>query len=152
MSYVWEEELMSNHGVPTVWQVQHHQEYRANNRQRMKAYNAEMYAARKDAEKQRCAEYFQQNKAARASYVAKRRASRLNATPQWADAALIKLLYATRQYLSQETGEDWHVDHIVPLQGRTVCGLHVHFNLRVVPAKFNLRKGAIHADQSEQTF
>ena len=119
----------------------HHQEYRANNRHRIKAYNAEMYSTNKEVEKQRCAEYFQRNKAARASYVAKRKAARLNATPAWADSALIKLLYATRQYMTEQTGFEWHVDHVVPLQGRNVCGLHVHNNLRVVPRQFNLQKG-----------
>jgi hypothetical protein len=121
--------------------AEHHQAYRASNRQRMKAYNAEMYVARRDAEKQRCAEYFQQNKAARASYVAKRKAAKINATPAWADSALIKMLYTTRQYMTEQTGFEWHVDHVVPLQGRNVCGLHVHNNLRVVPRQFNLQKG-----------
>lgn len=35
---------------------------------------------------------------------------------------------------------DWHVDHIIPLNGRLVSGLHIWSNLRVIPAIINLRK------------
>ena len=41
---------------------------------------------------------------------------------------------------TKETGRDYHVDHIVPLQGRLVSGFHVSGNLRVVLADTNLRK------------
>lgn len=39
------------------------------------------------------------------------------------------------------TGFDWHVDHIAPLKGKTICGLHIWSNLQVIPKVINLKKG-----------
>lgn len=66
---------------------------------------------------------------------AKRRAAKLQATPAWAEPELIKQVYAEAAYRGM------HVDHIVPLQGKTVCGLHVHYNMQLLTRSQNSAKG-----------
>lgn len=68
------------------------------------------------------------------------KARKLNALPEWADLAAIIEIYDKRRRVIAETGIDHHVDHIVPLNGKGVCGLHVPWNLRVIPAIENLSK------------
>lgn len=65
---------------------------------------------------------------------AKRRANKVSATPSWANLDIIKRIYEC-------CPEDCHVDHIVPLQGANVCGLHVEYNLQYLTVEENLAKG-----------
>ena len=69
----------------------------------------------------------------------RRKRAKDRATPAWVDLDKVKAIYAQAQALSA-TGELYHVDHIVPLTSKLVCGLHNEFNLRVLPAIDNLRK------------
>lgn len=71
----------------------------------------------------------------------KRRASQFKACPWWADIAAIEDIYRECRKVTQVSGIYHHVDHIVPILGKNVCGLHVHWNLRVIPAKENQVKG-----------
>lgn len=73
--------------------------------------------------------------------VAKRRAAQYEATPAWADRKAIKQYYLIAQYLTFELGTPFSVDHIVPLKGETVCGLHAQNNLSILPAAWNAKKG-----------
>ena len=56
-------------------------------------------------------------------------------TPKWADKEKIRTIYKRAKRLGKV------VDHIIPLKGKTVSGLHVHNNLRVVTRHTNAKKG-----------
>lgn len=47
-----------------------------------------------------------------------------------------------RNKRKQLTGYDWHIDHIIPINHKTTCGLHNAFNWQVVPASWNVKKKA----------
>lgn len=86
-------------------------------------------------------EWAQRNRAYGASARAKRRATQLRATPSWANQFIIEEAFDLARIRTEAFGFSWHVDHIIPLRGELVCGLHVENNLRVIPASINLSKG-----------
>lgn len=73
-----------------------------------------------------------------------RRQSEARATPPWADRAAIRAVYKERDRIKALTGQLHEVDHIVPLVHPSVCGLHVHWNMRVLSWEENARKGNSH--------
>lgn len=72
--------------------------------------------------------------------VARRRARLTRAMPKWANPEKIREFYESADALGMLTGEWFHVDHVIPLRGRTVCGLHNEFNLQILPAAENIKK------------
>lgn len=69
---------------------------------------------------------------------AKYKAAKLQQVPAWADLAAIKFIY------QQAAEQGLTVDHIVPLRGKTVSGLHVHYNLQLLTKAENSAKGNYH--------
>lgn len=72
-----------------------------------------------------------------------RRTSKIQRTPTWLtedDMFLISEAYELAALRTQMFGFSWHVDHIIPLRGKTVSGLHVPWNLQVIPGAENMRK------------
>jgi hypothetical protein len=71
----------------------------------------------------------------------KRRALKKLAMPVWANTEAIEAFYAEATRLTLTTGTQYDVDHVVPLQGKSVCGLHVEYNLQILHHVENVRKG-----------
>lgn len=89
-------------------------------------------------------EWRQNNKGCVASHSAKRRNSKFLRTPSWLSLEQLKsiqLEYELAAWCSDVTGTLYHVDHIIPLRGKLVSGLHVPWNLQVIQAIDNLSKG-----------
>jgi hypothetical protein len=115
--------------------------------------NREIYAERqsrqyrKHIEKRKAAsaEYYRRTYAQKKpQYNAKakaRWASKLKATPSWANKFFMEEAYALAALRTKMFGAPWEVDHIIPLRSKTVCGLHVECNLRVIPKPVNRSKG-----------
>lgn len=90
--------------------------------------------------------------AAGASQAYRKRAKQ--AMPAWADKAAIKAIYErcrTQNLQARAYGEQspFAVDHIVPLKGRDVCGLHVEGNLHIILRRHNEQKGNRRRDRED---
>lgn len=70
----------------------------------------------------------------RRAYAAARRATLIRRTPPWVDLSAVAVIY-------RQCPIGMEVDHIVPLRGRRVSGLHVPWNLQYLPASENAKKG-----------
>lgn len=74
---------------------------------------------------------------------AKYQKAKLKRAPLWLSDKqnnIIELFYNLSSFLTQRTGIRYEVDHIVPIQGKSVSGLHVPWNLQVITKEENVRK------------
>ena len=88
--------------------------------------------------------HYQNNKEYYAEKHLRYKLSKKSAVPVWyseLDSFVLEEAYELCHIREIETGLKHHVDHIIPLQGVEVCGLHYYKNWQVIPAKENLEKG-----------
>jgi hypothetical protein len=123
-------------------------EYASKNREAAKTRASVWYYDNKEyaltANKEYRSTWSKENRHKRNAVETKRRALKLHATPKWLSKEQlqqIESVYWLARLEQELTDEQFHVDHIVPLKGKTVCGLHVPWNLQVLKASENLSKG-----------
>ncbi len=113
----------------------------------VKASNDDWVIKNKDTVNLKHKRWSTNNKDRIAAKSAKRHASKLQRTPNWLtefDYDYIKNIYLQSSELTRITKVKYEVDHIVPLQGKNVSGLHVPWNLQILTAKKNRSKGNIY--------
>lgn len=149
--------------------------YKSKNKERYKEYNKEYWASHKnnkefrDKENARALAWYHANfekikekKYARDKewrsknkgiinfHTNKRYTARKQRLPIWLteeNKLQIKALYKLASSLTKSTGVPWHVDHIIPLQGKNVSGLHVPENLQVIEGVINISKNNRYIDE-----
>jgi hypothetical protein len=129
-------------------------QYRATNAEQHKAYMKQWHADNTEHIKNYRRQYNHVNKEKNAQYrilnkhkvnarTRKRQAAKLKRTPKWLtqdDLWMMEQAYELAVLRTKLFGFSWEVDHIIPLQGKNVSGLHVPTNLQVIPMIVNRSK------------
>ena len=124
-------------------QKQYYQDNREHRLEIVKCYASVNKDKIKDYLKEYSKLYNKNNRPKITAQTAKYRASKKNRTPGWLteeDFSAIADFYILAKALNEATGESYHVDHIIPLQGELVSGLHVPSNLQILTAAENTAK------------
>lgn len=119
----------------TLLNPDYHSNYYLNNTDKIREYNKN---------------YKLRNPDKNAAKSAKYRAVKLQATPKWLTKqqyTQILYFYTKARNLEEETGVKYQVDHIIPLRGKNVCGLHVPWNLQIITAEENMKKNNKYGEQ-----
>ena len=121
------------------------QKYHVENKEKIIHKVSNWVANNRSAHNKKCAVWVQNNRGKVNARTARRYAAKTQATPKWVLSNpdymwMISEAYDLAQLRKKIVGGLWEVDHIVPLRGRNVSGLHAPWNLRVVPQKENRTK------------
>jgi hypothetical protein len=122
------------------WHVEHY----AKNKDKMSEYSAKYYLTKNREKRIKQAKEWAENNKGRANANKKAyKIAKIQACPPWLseeDRWMVQEVYELAQLRSDMLGLSWHVDHVVPLRGKAVSGLHVPWNLQVIPGVENMSK------------
>jgi hypothetical protein len=104
------------------------------NREAISARRSAAYEKNQDAMREKVRKWHAENRGKANAVYAARQMRKRNATPPWADLDVIASIYVEAKALG------WHVDHIIPITNKLVCGLHIPANLRPLDPTENVRK------------
>lgn len=135
-----------------AWIAAHPEQHKAKSLARVKRYQEKRlddvraaerarYHTDADASRKKLRDKKRNNPAAYLANNKKREQLKRSAVPVWANDDAIRAMYREAVEKTKLTGVVHHVDHIVPLRSKVVCGLHVQHNLAVVASSENLKKG-----------
>lgn len=124
--------------------IEYSRRYNEENKDKIKEARRLYYLKNSEDIKRKSSEHKHLNRDRYNALSAKRNAQKLNATPKWLTKDQLEEIndfYIMAKMFQIYTGLKYHVDHIIPLQGLDVCGLHVPWNLQILEASENISKG-----------
>lgn len=135
------------------WRVENPDAFKSwylENREDRLEYNREWSVKNPELKARIYREWYEKNPDKINALIAKRTAAKKHALPAWANLEAIEAIYAEAARLTKETGIRHEVDHIYPLQGKWVCGLHCEANLQILTKVENIRKSNRMPDEVKQ--
>lgn len=141
---------LAHYGANKAAHAERNRQWRASNPDRVKASREDYrrrnpdcdkryYQDNRERELEASRRWKRENRARWAMTQAARRARIAQQTPKWADKEAILAIYRQCEAMRKQ-GLNVQVDHAVPLNGRTVSGLHCPANLQIIDAKANAKK------------
>jgi hypothetical protein len=122
---------------------EYHKRWKAENKEKFDGYVKKHLKSNREDLAKRSKTWREENPDKVLAQVAKRRADKKKRTPCWLtkdQKDQIAQVYALRNKMQATFGLDYEVDHIVPLMGENVCGLHVPWNLQILEKSLNKSK------------
>jgi len=110
------------------------------NKEKKRAYDKKRRSEKRHLYREASERHRNANPAKKRADTITRRYGLKKATPEWANFGYMNLFYKLAKTEAKRIGEAVHVDHIIPIVSKLVCGLHCEYNMQLLTASDNLRK------------